>query len=362
MLLRRAGLDVPAAQQVEALSIELRSADFLSAERQKAILDADVNHSLDVLGPVWPDLPRLVARRLNKIVTAVQRDRCSARYRLAYGRDRDAIPPTPVLLWEWELFVTVLHEQLNGLSSRLWLTGSWTPNYERELLADIVPDTAVHLGLAASRTVRPVWPDPASASTGTGSLPTVGDDDPLFVRWTRLAIVESQFVHDPERRYGPPTECVRLFAGAIAVPIGDVVPSGAFPFEDAEAHDWWQPLTTPPVIPPRLQPGCLVRLGRKTDWLGDDHILVPPFELRTYLDLQPPGYRAPLVWSDRNGAPAIVLRSWRVRNAEAFDSEPADYEGVDLIARPDVVERLGTLCAMPLRELRVIDRRPIHQE
>ena len=72
--------------------------------------------------------------------------------------------------------------------------------------------------------------------------------------------------------------------------------------------------------------------------------------------LEQGGYGSPLVWRDTNGAPGIVLRTWRVRNVEAVDAEPVTFEGTDLIARPDITHRLRALLGVDLQELTVVDR------
>jgi hypothetical protein len=77
------------------------------------------------------------------------------------------------------------------------------------------------------------------------------------------------------------------------------------------------------------------------------------------LSLEPPVYGAPLVWVDTSMKPAVLLRTWRVRNGEALFAQPAEYEGVDLIARPDVVERLYELYGAPILELRALWREPM---
>jgi len=52
-----------------------------------------------------------------------------------------------------------------------------------------------------------------------------------------------------------------------------------------------------------------------------------------------------------------------VRNDAALFAQPAKYEGVDLIVRPDVVERLHSIYGVLIQELRVVwrDRMPDSQ-
>jgi hypothetical protein len=194
---------------------------------------------------------------------------------------------------------------------------------------------------------------------GVGTLPTLGADDPAYAGWTRLAVVERQYVVDPDRSYSPPVESVTVFAGAVAAPLGSDIPHGAFPFEDGSTDVWWWPDAPPPSIPPRLPLGRIVRLTRASDWLGSAFVLLPPPEIHRYFGLEAARYAGPLVWTDSSSVPAIALRTWRVRNEEALWAEPVACEGADLVVRPDIFERLSGLYRVSLRELRVVWRRPI---
>jgi hypothetical protein len=355
-LLRRAALPEPAVPRDCAAAI---AADASFAEDRRARLRfADVGDTLDELEPIWPELPDLVLRRLHRLLEddPDSDDRVTERYRLMWGRTRRSTPATPVLLWQTEMLVQALHTELTGLPAHLWESGQWNPEIEDSILATLTPDTRVHLGLAASRTTRPPWPFPEAVRGGVGALETVTpDDEAAYHGWSRLAIVERQYIADPNRPYEPPNELVRLFGGVVALPLGDRIPDGAFPFADGDPQHWWlEPL--PARFPAGLPLGPLVRLHRRTDWLGDAFVLIPPPLLRSYITLDAPAYGAPFVWRDTNGTPAIVLRTWRVRNVEAVDAEPVTCEGTDLIARPDITDRLRALLGVDLQELTVVNR------
>jgi hypothetical protein len=314
--------------------------------------------TLDRLIPFWPELPDLVARRLNAILDGVgeHKERAKERFYLSFGRNGDAFPSTPVLLWESELFQAALHEVLNGIREKLWATGQWTPEAEDSLVEVVLPNTTLHLGMAASRSARPAWPKPASLNDGLFDLSILSDDDPAFSGWTRVAIVERQYVADRDHPYSRPTEYVTLFAGTVAVPLGETVPPGAFPFEDGNVEDWWRQEVTLNIFRTG-QPGPVVRLNRTTDWLGDAFVLIPPLALRIYARLEPAEYGEPLIWSDRAGTPAIVLRTWRVLNSSFSDAEPIECVGSDLIIRPDVMDLLRRLYSVSLKELHIVWRR-----
>ena len=359
-LLRRAGLAIPLVP-ADGPTATPTDASF-TTERHTKLRFADFGDTLDKLESFWPELPDLVLRRLHRFLQddPESKARSSERYRLMWGQTQLWMPATPALLWQTEMFVKALHTELTGLSAHLWKVGSWTPDIEDSLVTAITPDTRLHLGLAASRTARPPWPSPEALQTGVGPLKILpAEDDPAYEGWMRLAIVERQYISDPQHSYKPPEEVVRLFGGTIAGSLGGRIPHGAFPFADGDPQNWW---SEPPSaqFPVHLPLGPLICLHRRTDWLGDAFVLIPPLLLRSYATLKPPVYGAPLEWCDSNGAPAIVLRTWHVRNPEAVDVEPATCEGTDLIVRPDITERLRILLGVDLQELTVVGRADVH--
>lgn len=357
MLLERAGLSGPPSPG--GAHSRPASGPKLTRDRMDALLYADEGESLAILAPVWPELPEHVAHHFDGILAASEghRERCAIRHRLMRGRDLEAEPPTPVLRWETELFVAVLHERLGGLPARLWAAGAWEPGLEEELALRLVPETALHLGLAASRVPRPPWPCPAELADGADDLAVLAADDPAFPGWVRLGIVEWQHVRDPARRYAPPVGRVLLLAGAVSLPLGQTIPPGACPFVGGEIADWWNGAASSAQTPALgLPPGPLVAMAEATDWLGGRRTLVPAPCLRGLGRLTPPAYGEPLAWSDGKGRPALALRTWRVRNRDIFDAEPADFEGSDLVVRPDVLARLRSRFGALPREYRHVLR------
>jgi hypothetical protein len=200
---------------------------------------------------------------------------------------------------------------------------------------------------------------PAAVTNGAASPAEVGGDDPALVGWRRIGWVETQFLRDPARHQARPQEVATLFAGIVGVAIGTAPPLGKIPFSDGDVSVWWRQSSPAPRLPPRIPLGKVVRLTRWTDWLDSVLVLIPPLSLRAYVDLRPPEYGKPLVWSDAHDAPAIVLRTWRIRNSDAFDADPFELDGSDLLARPDIFDRLQTLCGVPLQEVRTVLREQI---
>jgi hypothetical protein len=359
-LLARAGRPVSGAPGGGCADGDSEAGDGPEPARRRALLSADVSGVLEDLVPLWPDLPERVACRLHGYFSGAEhRKRATSRHRLAYERDGNSFPPTPILPWETELFEAALHEALCGLVRQSRATGQWASGLEDAVLRRVLPNARLHLGLSASRAPRPAWPPAVAATDGVGALPTLGDDDPTYAGWTRLALVESQYVTDPQRPYSGPVESVMVLAGAVAAPLGVSIPPNAFPFHEGDVDEWWEPDAPPTIFPPRMPLGPIVGLTRVTDWLGDALVLSPPPEFNRYFALEAARYGSPLVWADSTGVAALALRTWRVLNKEALFAESVACEGADLVVRPDLFERLRQLYRVPLHELRVVRRRPI---
>jgi hypothetical protein len=356
-LLERAGITTPPIPSGDTNSPKKVPETGLSADRRSALLSLDTGRTLTKLGEMWPELPNNVLGVLDlTLKEKVHQERGYARYRLAYGRDGDSLPSTPVLHWEAELFVSVFHDEMSRLREYLWSIGQWKPGLEEALLSRVLPNTRLHLGLAASRTVRPNLIEPVNLVNGESPLSVLGADDPAYSGWVRIGRVERQYLHDVERRYSPASEVVTVFAGAFAIPFGFPDNTGCFPFDNGDVSDWWTSNTPRPFFPPQLPIGHVVCLTRVTDWLGDELVMIPPLMLRSYIHLYPPTYAAPLIWKDEAGNPAIALRTWRVINPEALFAEPAEFIGSDLVVRPDIAGKMRQLYGAELREIRVLNR------
>ncbi len=315
---------------------------------------------LDEVSTLWPDVGEKVALRLTQLSASEgHRARARSRHQISWGRDGKSFPPTPTLHWDTELLQVAVHEVLCGLRSHLWATGQWAVGLEDELADGILPDTRLHLAFAASRTVRPEWVAAESVVQGTGQLPLAGGEDPRYSGWTRLAFWEHQYLLDAQGYRAEPVERVTVMCGAVAVPLGRSAPPGAFPFREARVDDWWWPQRINTTDIENFPYGPVVGLMRESDWLGSPLVIVPPVSLFSLLTLTPPLFGEPMSWHDSEGAPAVVMRQWWIRNPEEASSEPVMCEGADLIVRPDLHARLRERYGVALTELRHASRRPI---
>jgi len=351
-LLDRAGMPLPKAPQ--QMRLEDRN---LSRQRVDAILTVDCGGRVERLEGMWPDIPHLLASRFDDIYrsSAMHDERCKASFRLSYGNDGKVRPSTPLLHWHQELFEVALQEVLSGINSHLWATGTWFAGVEDNLLKIVMPNIVAHLGINASRVVRPSYSKPHTLTQGLKDV-AVLDQDPLYNNWRRIAYYECQWVREDSSRYGPPTLTATIYAGAVAVPLGDSPPDDASPFREADIMDWWTIRRSQrPLLGPLT--GC----GWVADWLGNHHVLIPPAEIAVLVNVVPPKYGDPIAWKDEGGQPIVVFRTWRMRDPEQYDGEPLEFEGADLLMCPDIYEKLEALIGVRIQELSVKNTQPLSQ-
>lgn len=356
-LLERVGAEVP---QWSYTNVEpLQRDPPLTEKRAEAMRSTQVGGALEALSELIPEFSDAVLRRLSYLVGPPKRyqHRFEEEYKLTFGREGKTVPSTPILWWQTELFTVALHEMLSEFYPRIWEQGQWTPELDDELLALILPDIRLHLGLSESRTLRPSWPMPGTMTSGTNEVSTIDNDDAVYAGWIRLAITELQYVRDPLKPYRRPTEKIWLFAGAVAIPPGSEIPDTAFSLINGDWESWLFQL--PQWHATRRRAGPLAILKRHTDWLGDRLVLAPPTILEAVATFVKPSIGDPFMWVDESGAPAVVLRTWNVRNVEESYAEPFEIEGSDLIVRPDIAAKLQNVLAFPLTELRDVDRRAV---
>jgi hypothetical protein len=355
-LLLRAGLDVPEAVYPAAPDVR----NVVLSPRQTQHLQAFVvSDRFEWLDELWPDLSTLVLRRahvLNSVDAEAQQRRAHARFELSYGRDRDTHPPTPVLFWEAELLEIALHEMLNGLKLQLWRTGRWNEQIEEAVLWHVLPNTVMHMMLHASRDVRPQYPHPQDVATGVSNIVTVHDS--RYPNWKRIGYIERQWIGEHQSYFEPPGRSFTVFAGAVVVPLQWQPQSDDFPFHAGDVADWLHS-EGPTDVLPQLTMGQLLGAARLSDWLGDGPVLVPPRELRTLLNLQPAQVGEQLIWCDNAGQPALVLRTWRLRDANQLWGEPRTHEGMDIIVRPDIFVRIIEMAVGSVRELAIVQQQQL---
>lgn len=358
-LLDRAGLDIPAGRRPSAPVMD--SGD--PVHNIEALLSADEGDRVGRIAELWPEFPALVSRRMDALFhnTEVHQDECRERLILALGSELKERPSTPVLRWETEIFEIAFNEVLNGLDEHLWAAGLWSPDLGIEALHVVLPSATAHIGMQWSRAPRPTYPVPAALKTGVEELRVLSDDS-QYRDWIRLAYVEEQWLRESGPTHAP-KERVWVVAGAVVLPVdGAVAAESIPPVYKGDFSAWWLSELPPPgKLLPQIPVGPLVALAHAEDWLGDRRVPIPPANLRRYLPLNPAVPCGPLEWCDRDGFPAVVMRTWRVRDARVYRPEPAEYEGADLLVRPDVFARVASWAYGPVRESRFVARQRVRE-
>ncbi len=327
-------------------------APALAEPFDEGLLDyADVGGDIAKLENHWPELGPQVGRRLFKMFNESQKEKAGKRYQLSVGRGSRNVPPIPVVRWPTELFIAAFDDAMLGFRKHLWLEGKWTPTVEQEVCFALRPATAVHLGQASSRTTRPSWPEPFEVEDGAGEL-SLELDDPPFVGWTRIGLVEQQFRKEQNRSFSPPVEHLFIFAGAVVLPFGLALPP-IFPFCEGNGRDWFDA-----EYDARISYGPLVGLQRISDIVGQTRVLTPPA-----LFAVPGGKRASfnssLVWMGGDGAPMVATRTWSVRSPGAISEEALELSGSDMLISPQARKLLDQKCRGRVQEVRIKSSRPI---
>jgi hypothetical protein len=346
VLLERAGIVVPVPPNNPN---DLSRYPIPTRGSVKAVFNYDTGGALKILSRIDPELPERVCRVLTSLIdkeTHVERIR--ERLKLSFGRDGKGYPPTDVVYWQLELFLSVMHDQAQGIKDKLWEKGLWSKDREMSLLTQVQPDIALHLAIFNSRIPRPAWKKPceqASAEAESSLLEVKGIS--RYDGWLRLGLVEEQYVNG-EHGFSRPTEVIRVFSGAAVAPLGSSCSANYFPFLDGDYSDWWGSDAIHLHHRPYDRWTQLLSLTRHSDWLGSHLVLIPPKELLAVIGIQVPGFGEELVWADRDGKPLLACRFWRVRGQQ-FDVESDALRGADLIIRPDLIEKLENYFANPIR-------------
>ncbi|ASL43707.1 hypothetical protein bAD24_I09460 [Burkholderia sp. AD24] len=311
----------------------------------------DVGEILPHLAEVWPDLPEIVARRMqrgevdNKSFKELVRERMD----LAVGRTDKNRPEADVLSWPSELVVAILDNVLCGLSEHLWRTGQWVREFDNDLLEVILPDLETRIALYASLGPRPAAPFPTEAHRSLRPIVQISEDDPAYRGWIRLAVREIHYFRSDSRHWDTPNRRAVLTAGVVRTALDGTVPAAAGPFGSSGIWPWRKNFREEDALEDATLPQLIKRFDTK-DWLGPCTTLVPPLALRHKAKLQPPAFGAPLRWRDQSGKPAVILRTWRLRG-EGLHVESYSTYGCSLLLRPDLEDTLHSTFGGPLKEL-----------
>jgi hypothetical protein len=301
---------------------------------------------MEFLSQSWPDLPYIIEERLNNIAW---RDSTPGRKRwqLSAGRDGSARLPAQVLLWQMEIYLSILDSMLVSLPRPEGLPEGFESELAEEMLRYILPNIPAHLLAVASRTPRPKWE--ASARNGLNPIVTVAADDPEYSGWIRLGFYEEEHPQSSRTGSGRQRMIIRR-AGIVAVHPDEYVPSDASPFNEGYVEDWLMSAGSPNEIMDGRSLWLVSRVPIE-GWLGRTSLLVPPASLQMLADLHHCAYADSMKWVDAAGNLAVVQRTWRVQSDQISIQDSYCIEGCDVLMRPDLMPILHQAYGPWLTEL-----------
>tara|TARA_R110001583_G_scaffold192551_1_gene359177 strand:+ start:2986 stop:9072 length:6087 start_codon:yes stop_codon:yes gene_type:complete len=297
--------------------------------------------ALERLGAIWPSLAKVTEHVVLASIWGVESHEvhCCETWKLMFGRDGKAWPPTTVLQWEVELFQSKLNEYLFGLRKELCARGKWSPGAEDKIAFDLMPTIKGHLGCYSSRCLRPPIAKPSEMVEGALKPQELGNEEGDYKGWFRLAHIEEEYLRESE--YSAANSKVTSFSAVAALRFGETLPNGVSPFMPQQVEDFFAPEWD------GTAGGALVARVKCEDWLCESPLMGPAAWIVTGLRLEPPQIGMPLVWNDGTGQPAAVLRYWRVRSEGTYEGDAADLTGADLLLRGDLYRSVAT--GLPLK-------------
>lgn len=318
---------------------------------------ADESCLLDIFQEIWPELPSLVAARMESYIVAdaesVFKHFMQERYEIKYGCLNHGGPSAHTLLWHAELFLAIFDEVLTELPAQLWRQGLWAPDMEHGILSQILPFMPIHLALAASRIPRPNWPLPESDQYQLAEFTRISGEDPTWEGWIRLALFEHYYFREDGKDFGPMDRKAVQCAAIVRTNSDGSIPPGVSPLGNDDALLWWEDVEWMDAMQDRAKPQ-LVKLDKIKDWLDDVFVLLPPAALKYDARLSSPHYAGSLCWYDEDNQPVIVLRTWRVKGKGLDDIDAHSIIGTDLIMHPKLETVLHTSFGGPLKELHAV--------
>lgn len=356
-LLDRNGVSIDWTERTHAVPVVSDAVNQEWIRKTRAAFDNEV---IEALEDIWPGVIQRLAIRLGSTFDSEEfNERYWKRMRLAWGRDGDNYPETPILLWESEVFLKAMNAELNGLSHYLWTAGSWSPEVEGAVLDLVVPNSPIHIALSSSSSFRPNYETPSNCTVGLKPVPTVGAEDPSYEGWKRLAIVETEYVLSEQVFSGRPVKEIQHLSGVIALEFGrSDIPQG-LPFRRGYLDDWYRGSSLNYGEPFYHPAGPVIGVTTVSDWLGFGLVLTPPRSLIYRTDVAFPSSGDTLTWNDHKGKPALRLRAWQIRQEHAYTAVPPKLKGTDIIIRPDFFELLERTYVMPLKEMSVVQEKNI---
>ncbi len=334
-LLERVDVDRPTAP-----STTIAATTSVTEERLRHLVDSVGIARLDPVQAEWDDFRTIVSERLD---IALRSEELKSRgemfhRRMVGGRvGRRADLWAPINEEVEEILQTV------GASARAnrAVTGSIDPSVEERVARALLPDTALGERLAASRTPRPTHLSPLSEQKPTTGDPTQAVSEPAFVPngeyrdWFIIGHHEAELIVG-EDMFEPVSGTAETWSSLLFT---DEPPDlrGDLPVSRGLPALW----TTESNIAPDRFGGPLAGFQIVRDAFGVVSLLTPHQILVSAARLRPAPSGFGLAMVDAAGSVAVRLRIWRERTmgGDYLDDWEHRTMGMELIARPDVVEQ-----------------------
>lgn len=260
--------------------------------------------------------------------------RSRERWEIHFGRNERVLPRTPIIPWESELFELALGRALRDARTELWSRGEWDHSLEEDFREACGFDAEVFATIDATR-VGMFEPEVFDSDGWRES-----EDLPMRAfgkrsGWIRLASLRRQWIKG-EKEWLPPERLKIAAQGVVLARRDTALAENTCPFLDG-----WpaQVRRTPPRVQSRVFPlADYAAVWHRT--LGCE-LFVPNFAAVQRLGLRQPATGV-TPWRDLDGDEVAVFHHWRLRERRESFSEPSEYQGCELLVRPDLVHRLAS--------------------
>lgn len=321
-------INLPDIQHRHSISI------ILPPKREAAILSLDWGNRVDNICDFDPDFRSVVAFEFNKLLdeNKIHPSRIKSRHRASKDHVRRHYPATPFLFWETEMFEYVFHRILDGLNQSFGL----------EYLIPRIQDHAAHW---YSRTVRPLIDLPSYRNEGyfIEHIP-ICKNKYVYNEWVQLAMFEEQLLME-SGILGDLIGEARVIAGLVFP--GELRKEeliDKIPFGNGNLNYWWDTFINDSIVNSNYC-GPLIEMDTVHDYLGFRRVLKLPSNLIRELGLIPAKIPGRFELVDEAGNPAVVFRQWSLSPVDdKIDLETPTLKGCDLIVRPDIFNRIVSLC------------------
>jgi len=338
LLLERAALDAPQPGPSGIPGVVRLSEPALSFTR-----GAFGSARLAPIEALWPDYGDLAAAALDSNMKSKQ-------HKAQMEAMRDSLGNRAIVfdsrLW-WPIDEEIegaLQSTALGLRSAMAMLGQIGSDLEWEPARHLVGDVNIGVRIAMSRTPRPHYyerPD-EFPEFAVGKALTVSGDG-RYNGWVVLGHRERQLqlAAGFDRKVAAQHD---VSSGIVYAGSGEIQRAhGSLPFAAGDGTAWLTPTHSAARVP--IHKGPVVAMDIQRDPFGVVEVLSPTPVVRRAASVSPVRPLGGLILTNGSGEPVIVGRCWRepLLENEYVNDRVFEFVGVELIARPDVLDAVGRL-------------------